>query len=303
MLTKTVAAYLGVRRAMGFHLKNVERLLKSFANFAEAKGDTHIVAKTAIDWAKQSHSEAYRATRLNAVIQLAHYCKAEDSRHEIPPCDVFCGRRHRSMPYIYSDDEIRAIMNHALKIKPVGSLRPQVYSTLIGLLATTGLRISEALRLRLGDVTRDGLLILQTKYRKSRLIPLHHSTSEALSSYLTKRRRLCTEDDHIFVSQNNGPLSTQSVYTVFHRLLKDAEISGTLGRLRPRLIDFRHTFATRALSRCMHNRDHIGQHMLALTTYLGHAHVGCTYWYLESTPQLMQDISEECMTFLEEELS
>ncbi len=307
MLTATVDYYLNVRRTMGFTLKDDNMYLHSFAKFAESKGDTHIVSQTAINWAAQSHSEAQKATRLRIVIRFAKFCRAEDSLHEIPPESVFCGRHHRPIPYIFSDKEIKELMNQALKLAPIGSFRPAMYNTLIGLFAATGIRISEAINLTFKDFTKDGLVIRKTKYRKSRLIPLHSTTAVALNRYLSKRKQLNIEDGHIFVSLRNRPLTRQAIYAVYNKLLDKAgvykEIDKSSSQPRPRIIDFRHTFATRALCRCPNSRDHIDQHILALTTYLGHAHVGSTYWYLESTPQLMRDIADKCTAFIQEELS
>jgi integrase/recombinase XerD len=307
MLITMVDYYLNVRRAMGFTLKDDNMYLHSFAKFAKSKGDTHIVSQTAINWAAQSHSEAQKATRLKIVIRFAKFCKAEDSHHEIPPENIFCGRHHRPIPYIFSDEEIKKLMEQALKLTPKGSLRPLLYNTLIGLFAATGIRISESINLTFRDFTQDGLVIRKTKYRKSRLIPLHNSTTEALNGYLNKRKQLNIEDNHLFVSLHKRPLTRQAIYAVFYKLLDETgiykEFDKSSSKPRPRIIDFRHTFATRALCRCQISRDHIDQHILALTTYLGHSHVGSTYWYLESTPQLMQDIANKCTAFIQEELS
>ena len=174
------------------------------------------------------------------------------------------------------------------------------YSTLLGLLAVTGLRISEALALRFKDVTPDGLVIRETKFRKSRLVPLHATATSALQGYLAKRCALALDDDHVFVSGRRRPLSYFTVVDTFHQLLEAAGIPADPDRPRPRLMDLRHTFASRALETCPDGRDHIGRHMLALTTYMGHARVKSTYWYLSSTPQLLGNIAQACEAFLKE---
>ena len=300
MLTDAVETYLAVRRAGGFKLQDDELYLNSFARFATAQGDTHVVAQTAIAWARQSRSEPQRATRLKAVIRFARFSRATDCRHELPPQGVFNPKRQRPIPYLFSEEEIQALMAHAAQLEPVDSLRPHMYRTLIGLLAATGLRISEALGLCFQDITPDGLVIRKTKFRKSRLVTLHPTTRAALDDYLVKRTQLATDDDHLFVSLRCRRLSRTAVYPTFRRLFAAAGLPRTPGRSQPRLIDFRHTFASNVLLTSPDSRDHIGRHMLALSTYLGHAHVSCTYWYLESSPQLMDDITRACERFVEE---
>jgi len=300
MLKDAVDTYLAVRRAGGFKLQNDELYLISFAQFATTQGDTHVVAQTAIAWAGLARSESQRATRLKVVIRFARFSRATDRRHELPPPGVFNPQRQRPVPYLFRDEEVQALMAHAAQLGPAGSLRPHVYRTLIGLLAATGLRISEALELCFQDVTADGLVIRETKFRKSRLVPLHPTTRAALEAYMVRRAQLATDHEHLFVSLWGRPLTRTTIYPTFRRLLAAAGLPRTPGRSQPRLIDFRHTFASNVLLTSPEGRDHIGRHILALTTYLGHAHVGCTFWYLESSPQLMGDIAQACEHFVEE---
>jgi integrase/recombinase XerD len=300
MLKDAVDTYLAVRRAGGFKLQDDELYLNSFVRFATARGDTHVVTKTAIAWAGRSRSEPQRATRLKTIIRFARFSRATDRRHELPPHGVFNPQRQRPVPYLFSEQEIQTLMAHAAQLGPAGSLRPSVYSTLIGLLAATGLRISEALGLCFQDITPDGLVIRETKFRKSRLVALHPTTRVALEDYLVKRTQLATDDEHLFVSLRRRRLSRTVVYPTFRQLCTAAGLPRTPDRSQPRLIDFRHTFASNVLLTSPDRRDHIGRHMLALSTYLGHAHVSCTYWYFESTPQLMDDISQACERFVEE---
>lgn len=304
MLRDHVDSYLKIRRAAGFKLRDDEHHLQSFSRYAAACGDTHVIANRAITWAAQASSEAQRANRLSAVIRFARFSRATDPQHEVPPQGVFCGQRHRPTPYLFSDQQVRALMSRAANLGPAGCLRPHTYSTLIGLLAATGLRISEALGLRFEDITADGLMIRETKFRKKRLVPIHPTTRTALEHYLAKRRQISACDDHVFISQRRRPLAYITVYRTFQKLVEDAGISvdSGLGR-RPRLIDFRHTFASKALVGCREDRDHIGRHMLALMTYLGHAHPSSTFWYLESSPELMGDIVQACQRFIAEETS
>ncbi len=298
MLIQAVDTYLAMRRAVGFALDHTANYLRSFAQFATARGDTHVVATTAVDWASRTTSEAQRHNRLQTVIRFARFISAEDPRHEMPPEGLFCGRRQRPMPYIFSDDEIQQLLGVASRLGPQGSLRPQTYSTLFGLLAVTGMRVSEARNLHLHDVTVDGLLIRDTKFHKSRLLPLHETTRTALDRYIDHRRRCAGADPHLFVTRRGGKLSRTVVSETFHQVLKAAGIPHRPARRRLRLMDLRHTFAVRALERSPETRHAIGRHTLALTTYMGHACVLDTYWYLETTPQLMTDIATACETFM-----
>ncbi|KAG0188573.1 hypothetical protein DFQ28_004618 [Apophysomyces sp. BC1034] len=260
MLTDTLNTYVAVRHAAGFALVDDERHLRGFVRFANARGDTVIVAATAIAWSGQGKSELQRSNRLKMVIHFARFAYAADNRHEIPPQGVYCARRQRPTPYLYTEDEIRALMAQALHLGPPGTLRAQTYNTLIGLLAATGLRISEAIGLRFQDITADGLVIRNAKFQKNRLVPLHLTTEAALERYLLERRRVATDDDHLFLSGQLGPLSLDAVYPTFHKLLPACGLPRQGGQPTPRLIDFRHTFASNALLACPHARDH--QHVL-----------------------------------------
>ncbi|MGI9305647.1 MAG: tyrosine-type recombinase/integrase [Gammaproteobacteria bacterium] len=300
MLIDAIDTYLAVRRAGGFKLKGDELYLYSFARFAVGHGDTHVVARTAIAWAEQACSEPQRGNRLKAVTRFARFSRAVDSRHEIPPQGVFCAHRRRPTPYLFTDGEVQALMNQAAQLGPLGSLRPHTYSTLIGLLAATGLRISEALGLRFQDLTADGLVIRETKFRKSRLVPLHMTTRVALEQDLFKRTQLAALDDHLFVSRRRRALGPRVVYETFIQLLNAAGLPRQSGQPRPRLIDFRHSFASNALLTSPDGRHAIGRHMLALMTYLGHAHPSSTFWYLENSPQLVGDIAQACEQWVEE---
>ncbi len=298
MLMSAVDRYLAVRHAAGFQLKSIEYYLRDFARFATVRGDTHVVAQTAVDWASTAAAEAQRHNRLTTVIRFARFMHAENPHHEVPPEDVFCGRRQRPTPYIFSDEEIHRLMAYARQLGPPGTLRPHTYSTLFGLLAVTGIRASEARGLHLQDITPDGLVIRESKFKKSRLVPLHETTWDALTAYLDRRRHVAGHDPHLFVSCRSGKLSHTVVTETFHALLQAAGIHGKPEQRRPRLTDLRHSFAVKALLACPDDRDQVGRHMMALTTYMGHAKIESTFWYLESAPELMADIARRCERFV-----
>jgi integrase/recombinase XerD len=154
----------------------------------------------------------------------------------------------------------------------------------------TGMRVSEALNLVISDVTADGLLIRKTKFQKTRLVPLHDTTSAGLRSYLAQRLTTPPAGDLIFVGRGGRPLTYRAVYPVFRTLLEAAGVQAS-HRHRTRLHELRHTFAVRALESAPGGRQQIAQHLLALATYLGHVNIGATYWYLETTPELLADIA------------
>jgi integrase len=162
-MLNAIETYLALRRAAGFAMQNAECLLKSFAAFAAERRQTHVHAQTAIDWAALGPSVAQRDARLKAVCRFARHVQVEDARHETPPANHFGARKTRRPPHIYSAEEIGRLIEAALRLRPNGSLRSLTYATLIALLSATGLRISEALKLTIADVTNDGLLIRETK--------------------------------------------------------------------------------------------------------------------------------------------
>ena len=293
-----VESYLAVRRAAGFTLSNTEYLLRSFSAFAADKKQTHIRTATTIDWASQAVSVAQRHTRYQTICHFAQYLRVEDPRHESPPPNHFGYRKTRRVPYIYSRGEIDGLVLAATRLPASGSLRPKAYAALISLLAATGLRISEALHLLVSDITTSGLLIRRTKFQKTRLVPLHDTAVTGLDHYLMYRQETQRGGDHVFVSDKGQPLVYWKVHGVFRTLLKSAGLKPSGGRW-PRIHDLRHTFAVRALESSPTGRQRIGQHMLALATYLGHVNINATYWYLETTPELLREIAIVTESFLQ----
>jgi len=239
-----VQRYLAVRRAAGFELMNTEYLLRSFARWAAQRSETRIRSESAIAWASQTASVAQRHTRLKAICIFARYLRSEDPRHELPPANHFGYRNCRRVPHIYSAGEIRRLINAALQLGPPDSLQPHTYATLIGLLAVTGLRISEALGLQFSDVTPQGLLVRKTKFQKTRWVPLHETTTVALDRYLTRRRERGGE--RAFVSEDGRPLRYRDVYPTFQKLAKAAKVFGSRGH-RPRWHELRHYSVCRTM--------------------------------------------------------
>ena len=297
-MLNTIESYLTLCRAMGFAMQNAECLLKSFAAFATERGQTHVHIQTAIDWAARGPSVAQRDARLKAVCRFVRHVRVEDARHELPPANHFGARKTRRSPHIYSAAEIDRLIEAALRLRPKGGLRSRTYATLIALLSVTGLRISEALKLTVADVTRDGLLIRESKFRKTRLVPLHDTPVAGLKRYLA-RRQPRSEADPVFVDARGLPLRYIAVKETFDRLAGRTGIVRAAKR-RPRLHDLRHTFAVRALQRSPADRSRSGAHMTALATYMGHVNIYATYWYLEVTADLMRDIAAASEGFITE---
>jgi len=203
-------------------------------------------------------------------VQLARYLHAEDGRHEIPPAGHFPGSRPRPVPYIYTPDEARRLVAVAARLSPAGSLRPRTMSTMLALLFATGLRISEALALDIGDVTSDGLRIRQTKFGKRRLVPLHPSVQDGLAQYLRCRRATVDGTAPVFVSLADTRLSYGGFRKAWRLVLGRAGLSARPGGHRPRVHDIRHTFAARALETAPDQRDRIAQHKSWRTKPLTH---------------------------------
>lgn len=304
MLSHDLARYVELHRSMGFKFRTQSLLLRSFVAFAEHSGDQLVRTARVLDWAAQAPSPPQRHNRLATVRRFALAMHAEDPCNEVPPGDAF-GRAwfKRCAPHIYSPDEIVALVRAASQLLPAGSIRPATYSTLFALLAATGLRVSEALALEVGDFTDDGLLVRATKFRKNRLVPLHQTTRCALLRYLKQRAGVAARSPAFFISLNGTGLYYSTVVTVFLSLSRSIGLRAGLGHRGPRIHDLRHTFAVRSLECCAGDATAIARHTTALSTYLGHTHVSDTYWYLQATPLLMSQIARASETLLRREQS
>lgn len=298
MLSDDITRYVGLHREVGFKFRLQEILLRHFQRFAELTGDDFVRTDTALAWAKEAPSAEQRRERLALVRRFARRMQAEDERYEVPPARVF-GRlmRRRRVPHIYTSDELRRLLEAASRLGPENTLRAQTHLTLFALLASTGLRISEVLVLQLDDITVDGLVVRNTKFRKNRLVPLHPTARAGLERYVATRVRRCTADTSVFLSLRDKGLSYSRVNAIFLRLTREIGLRGKPGTPGPCLHDLRHTFAVRALESAPGDGEAITRHILALSTYLGHAHPSDTYWYLQATPKLMGGISEAAERF------
>ena len=238
MLIAHVERYLSLRQTLGYKLRETSANLRAFAKFAIHRGDTLVRASTAVDWATEAPSPHARHVRLRNVAHLARFLHAEDPTHEVPSNPFHTSTRRR-LPYIYTRGEIVQLVGAASRLRESYPLRRQVYVTILGLIAATGLRISEALDLRLDDSLPDGVLqIRRTKFGKSRLLPLHPTAASALNRYLEQRCRLAVTDDHVFLSAGNQRIASSTVEYTFRRIRRLAGITPTRTR-PPRLHDLR----------------------------------------------------------------
>lgn len=293
MLSEDVARYVALQRRLGLRFDTQKRLLELYASFAEVHGDRYTRSSRIRDWCATASTPDQARIRFDTVRRFSVFLNAEDPSHEIPPANAFGrGKRPRPAPYILESDQIRAIMQAALDLPPKGTITPHTYHHLFGLLAATGLRISEALGLQWDDLTGDGLIVRHGKYGKSRLVPIHPTTRRALGSYLAIRQRLGGGGNDLFVVTTGRPPHKTTAYVVFVRLARQLGFRGPPGTPGPRMHDLRHTFAARSLEGCAHDRQQVAHHMAALSAYLGHADIANTYWYLQATPVLMRGIAE-----------
>jgi len=285
--------YLTYRRKLGFKLEIEGRQTLHFARYVDAIGHRGpLTTDLALEWARlpENVTRLYQARRLEVVRCFAKYMSIFDPRTQIP-ADRLLGIAHRRIqPYIYSLAEISRLLRAARALAPVGGLRPRTYATLIGLLASTGLRTKEALRLPRDDVDfNEGILtIRETKFHKSRLVPMDATVTRAMRKYARFRDSYVPiQGSTTFLLGENGRrLGSSTVYWTFRRLCATCGIRSASGSRAPRLYDMRHTFACRRLLRWHQEGFDVEQAIPALSTFLGHVKVTDTYWYLSGIPEL-----------------
>ena len=293
-LRAALADYLALRRALGYKLVVAERLLGQFLSFVEADGAEVITTELALRWATlpSGASPVWHAQRLTAVRLFAAFAASIDEATEIPPASCLPGRP-RAVPYLYSDAEVEAIMAAARSLR--SPLLAHTYETLIGLLAVSGIRISEAIRLRREDILLDEawLQVIEGKFGKSREIPLAPGTVEALRRFAAIRDQLCPAPRHdsFFCSTAGTRLTYARVRQTFSELCQRAGVAATSPRCRPRLHDLRHRFAVTTLISWQQAGADVGALLPLLSTVMGHINPASTYWYLTATPELMAPVA------------
>lgn len=289
---KAVEDYVGLRRSLGFKLLEAKVRLTQFASFLEQRRAASITIPLAMEWAQQNKTArpAEWARRLTFVRGFARHWSAHDSQTEVPPCGLLPHRPERAHPYLYSNDEIRKLLQAARQLPSTHGLRGPTYHCLLGLLAVAGLRISEARNLQTEDVDlQEGILTIRgTKFGKSRLVPIHPSTRTALANYASRRDRfLVRRPATFFVSGRGTRLDGGEIRRTFYSLSRQIGLRGATDSHGPRLHDFRHRFAVETLIQWYRSGQDVERRLPVLSTYLGHVHVADTYWYLSACPELM----------------
>jgi integrase/recombinase XerD len=293
-LRQTLNDYLSLRQAMGFKLNEAQRLLPRFIDFLEHYEAEYIRIDLAVKWATESHTvqPAEWAKRLCLVRVFSRFCRSIEPRTEIPPTGLLPFHPRRASPYIYSDIEIKKLLQAAGQLSSPTGLRAHTYVTVFGLLAVTGMRISELVSLENKDVNiaQAELTIRGTKFGKSRWIPLHPTTQQILHRYVLKRDHQypIPYSSRFFVSETGDGLVSCTVRATFIKLSRKIGLRGITDSHGPRLHDFRHRFAIQTLLRWYQDGTDVNQHLPELSTYLGHVKVSDTYWYLTATPELLQ---------------
>lgn len=289
-LGQAVDEYLAIRRTMGFKLQDYDRLLGDFVDYLERCGAGTITIQAAVSWATApAVSQSYQADRLCAVRGFARYVKGTDPSVEVPPVGLLARRGQRRIPYLFSRADKTGLVEAASRLEPV--LRGATYEALFGLLATTGMRIGETIRLERSDVDLHGgvLEINDTKFRKHRRIPLHDSAVAALGRYVEVRDQLCPKPkaSSFFISTRGTRLLYVCINEVFRKLVDDIGLTEQSPAGRPRIHDLRHNFAIATLVECYRSGTDPQATLPVLSAYLGHADPVYTYWYLQACPELL----------------
>ena len=297
-----LAEYVAARRALGTRLEVPAQMLRRFIKFLARKKARFITVPLALEWSQQSQGvqRATLAAKLSVVRQFARWLSVIDPRHQVPPRRLLDVRHRRSKPHIYSNEEIARLMAEAARLKSPEGMKAPTLETLIGLLAATGLRPGEAMGLKTSDVDLQSqvLIVRESKFGKSRQVPIHPTTVAALKRYAQERDRVVRNSgiSFFFVSDHGTALVQPNVRRWFSKISRSCGLrkmfKGNRCGRGPRLQDLRHTFATRRLVEWYKAGSDVALQMPKLATYLGHSSVACTYWYIEAVPELLELASE-----------
>ena len=289
--------YVAARRALGTQLREPAKTLSGFIQFLGRKKAKFITIPLALDWSQQSKNvqRATCARKLSMVRQFARWLSVIEPRHQVPPPRLLNVRHRRNKPHIYSEQEIARLMTAASALQSPRGMKGLTLGTLIGLLTAAGLRPGEAAALENQDVDLQAgvLVIRESKFGKSRLVPVHKSVVTALEKYARERNCIfplpcCSA---FFVSDRGTPMDLSVVRRWFCQISESCGLRKGPGGKRcgrgPRLQDLRHTFATKRLVEWYRTGSNVPLQMPKLATYLGHSSVACTYWYIEAVPELL----------------
>jgi integrase len=301
-LDTRLSEYLAMRRALGYGLRRQEKLLRQYLTFLAARGETQVTITSALQWAKlPASAEAWWSYRLAAIRGFARYLVSVGDPAEVPANDLLPDQPHRAVPYLYSEQQIVALMNAAETLRTPH--RTATIQTLIGLLAVTGMRIGEAIALDHDDFDEQHgvLTVRHGKLAKSRELPLHESTVAAVRAYLRRRDRPRgpTGETALLTSMAGTRLLISNVWVAFSTVRSRAGIEPRSERCRPRIHDARHSFAVQTIVDAHHSGRDVGATLALLSTYLGHVDPKATYWYLEAAPDLMAAVGDRLERYLE----
>ena len=293
------------KRSVGFQLKIEGRELLRFARYADAVGHSGpITTELILNWAHEAaaHSRLYQARRVEMARTFAKFEAAFEPATQIPLRRVLGPAHQRIEPYLYTDQQVTGLVAAALRLQPTNGLRPRTYATLIGLIASTGLRVGEACRLHRDDFRFEQriLRIRNTKFHKARIVPIHDTTAGALQDYVRFRDRYKPSANvgSFLLSEQGRTISTAMADYTFRKLRDSTGCKAPAGRRPPRLYDLRHTFACKRLLQWYHDGVDLNRCIAHLCTYLGHVKPTDTYWYLSATPELMAVAAERFESYV-----
>jgi len=294
-LAQHLKDYLTLRRSLGFKLRGADCLLRQFVRLAADQKAPHLTTQLAVRWATQP-AEALPATlagRYQIIRHFALYVSNLDARTEVPPAGLLVYRKCRKPPYFYTDQQVVRLVRTARKLPSAKGLKGPTLSTLLGLVAATGMRIGEVIALdrQHVDLSQGLLTIHEAKRDRVRLIPVHASTRTMLRRFERLRNRVCprSRSSSFFVSETGGRLNDNWVHIWFAHVSRQIGLRGPTDRRGPRIHDLRHRFAIKAMLKWYRTGKDVEAHLPELATYLGHQHVSDTYWYLSATPELLQE--------------
>ncbi len=293
--------YLRLRRALGHELAAAHRLLPRFVDYLESVGSSTITTEIALVWVRRPDADPASSvwpTRMSVVRGFARHMSGIDPATEVPPLGLVMSRQRWRPPYIYSPHDVEALMDEVHRLIPT-PLQAATFETIIGLLAATGMRVGEAIGLRDCDIDwSDGVVVVRdSKFNKSREIPLHPTTVTALGSYVRTRARHVrpAKDSTLFVSSKGTPVIYTQFGVAFRKLLAQSGV-GQDSAKPPRIHDLRHSFAVRTLARWYRAGENVGALLPKLSTYMGHIEPGYTYWYLSASPELLSLAADRLQT-------
>lgn len=295
-LSKEIENYIRMRQQLGFKLRSVKNVLRSFGIYIKKKKASHITTKLALEYVTcKAHCSLFQqSVKLGIIRRFALYLQTIDAQTEVPPQHLLACSYKRPNPYIYTANEIRKIQAALLNLPSKCQMEKYTHYTLFGLLAATGIRISEALSLRCDsvDLKRGFITIRESKFRKSRKIPIHPSVKSALRKYAVYRDKYCTGKlfSFFFVTVRGNELRADSFRKAFSIALALAGLKWEQNH-KPRVMDLRHTFVIKTLARCHKGKRDATAMLVALSRYLGHENPANTYWYFSATPELLRYIN------------